>query len=39
VIAVCQFPGGIPGTENDYIALMEANVNAVVGALSASSAR
>jgi len=33
VVEVCQFPGGIPGTEGDYLALMDANVNAVAAAL------
>ena len=34
VVEVCQFPGGIEGTENDYIALMDANVEAIAKALS-----
>jgi zinc/manganese transport system substrate-binding protein len=35
VIDVCQFPGGLPGTANDYIALMDADVKAIVAGLSA----
>jgi len=35
VVDVCQFPGGIPGTEQDYIALMDADVKAIVAGLSA----
>jgi ABC-type Zn uptake system ZnuABC Zn-binding protein ZnuA len=34
VVDVAQFPGGLPGTEGDYIALMDANVRAVAGALA-----
>ena len=30
VIDVCQFPGGLPGTQNDYLALIDADVKAVV---------
>jgi len=33
VVDVCQFPGGLPGTQNDYIALMDADVKAIVGGL------
>ena len=36
VVQVCQFPGGLPGTELDYIALMDANVNAIADALAAA---
>lgn len=36
VVEVCQFPGGIPGTEGDYIALMDANVEAIAAALEES---
>jgi zinc/manganese transport system substrate-binding protein len=35
VVDVSQFPGGLPGTDNDYLALMDANVRAVAGALAA----
>jgi zinc/manganese transport system substrate-binding protein len=30
VVDVCQFPGGLPGTQNDYIALIDADVKAIV---------
>jgi zinc/manganese transport system substrate-binding protein len=33
VVDVCQFPGGLPGTQNDYIALMDADVKAIVAGL------
>jgi ABC-type Zn uptake system ZnuABC Zn-binding protein ZnuA len=33
VVHVCQFPGGLAGTEGDYISLMQANVEAVAHAL------
>ncbi len=33
---VCQFPGGLPGTANDYIALMDANVQAILAGLTAT---
>ena len=33
VVEVCQFPGGLPGTQNDYIALMDADVKAIVTGL------
>jgi len=33
VVNVCQFPGGLPGTDNDYLELMDANVKAVAAAL------
>jgi zinc/manganese transport system substrate-binding protein len=35
VVDVCQFPGGVPGTANDYVALMDADVKAIVAGLSA----
>jgi len=35
VVDVCQFPGGLPGTANDYIALMDADVKAIIAGLSA----
>jgi zinc/manganese transport system substrate-binding protein len=37
VIEVSQFPGGLPETENDYFALIDAVVNAVANALSGAS--
>jgi ABC-type Zn uptake system ZnuABC Zn-binding protein ZnuA len=33
VVDVCQFPGGLPGTKDDYIALMDADVKAIVAGL------
>jgi zinc/manganese transport system substrate-binding protein len=36
VVEVTQFPGGLPGTESGYLALMDANVHAVATALAAS---
>jgi len=33
VVDVCQFPGGLPGTQSDYIALMDADVKAIVAGL------
>lgn len=36
---VCQFPGGIKGTEGDYLALMDAVVNSVAAALDATKGR
>ncbi len=36
VVEVCQFPGGLPGTEGDYIALMDTNVEAIAAALEGS---
>ena len=30
VVDVCQFPGGLPGTQNDYLALIDADVKAIV---------
>jgi ABC-type Zn uptake system ZnuABC Zn-binding protein ZnuA len=35
VVDVCQFPGGLPGTKDDYIALMDADVKAIIAGLSA----
>jgi ABC-type Zn uptake system ZnuABC Zn-binding protein ZnuA len=35
VVDVCQFPGGLPGTADDYIALMDADVKAIIAGLSA----
>ncbi len=35
VVDVCQFPGGLPGTANDYIALMDADVKAIITGLTA----
>jgi len=35
VVDVCQFPGGLPGTKDDYLALMDADVKAIVAGLSA----
>ena len=36
VVDVCQFPGGLPNTQNDYIALIDADVKAIVAGLSAA---
>jgi zinc/manganese transport system substrate-binding protein len=36
VVDVCQFPGGLPGTQNDYIALMDADVKAIVAGLASA---
>ena len=36
VVDVCQFPGGLPGTEGDYIALLDADVKAIVAGLAGS---
>jgi len=36
VVDVAQFPGARPGTEGDYIALMDANVKAIAAALAAA---
>jgi ABC-type Zn uptake system ZnuABC Zn-binding protein ZnuA len=36
VVDVCQFPGGLPGTQNDYIALLDADVKAIIAGLSAA---
>lgn len=35
VVDVCQFPGGVPGTDRDYIALIDADVKAIVAGLQA----
>ena len=35
VVDVCQFPGGIPGTDRDYLALLDADVRAIVAGLQA----
>lgn len=35
VVDVCQFPGGLPGSD-DYVALLDADVNAVAAALAAA---
>jgi ABC-type Zn uptake system ZnuABC Zn-binding protein ZnuA len=36
VVDVCQFPGGLPNTQNDYIALIDADVKAIVAGLSSA---
>ena len=36
VVNVAQFPGSLPGTNGDYIALMDANVKAIAAALAAN---
>jgi ABC-type Zn uptake system ZnuABC Zn-binding protein ZnuA len=36
VVDVTQFPGGLPGTESGYVALMDGNVHAVAKALAAA---
>ena len=36
VVDVAQFPGGVKGTEGDYIALMDYLVNSVATALAAN---
>lgn len=36
VVKVAQFPGALPNTDNDYLALMDANVKAITAALSAT---
>jgi zinc/manganese transport system substrate-binding protein len=36
VVDVCQFPGGLPGTANDYMALMDADVKAIIAGLTAT---
>ena len=33
VVDVCQFPGGLPNTDDDYIAMIDANVKAIAAAL------
>lgn len=35
LVNVAQFPGGLPGTDKDYLKLMDANVRAIARALSA----
>ena len=30
VVDVCQFPGGLPGTDRDYLALLDADVRAIL---------
>jgi zinc/manganese transport system substrate-binding protein len=35
VVDVCQFPGGLAGTENDYVALIDADVKAIVAGFRA----
>ncbi len=39
VVEVCQFPGGIPGTDGDYFALMDANVNTIAHAFGGAPAQ
>ncbi|MDH3284360.1 MAG: metal ABC transporter substrate-binding protein [Acidobacteriota bacterium] len=39
VVDVCQFPGGLEGTELDYFALMDANVSAIARALGGAGPR
>jgi ABC-type Zn uptake system ZnuABC Zn-binding protein ZnuA len=36
VVDVCQFPGGLPGTQNDYLALIDADVKAIVAGFKAA---
>jgi ABC-type Zn uptake system ZnuABC Zn-binding protein ZnuA len=36
LVKVAQFPGGLPNTDNDYLALMDANVRAIAAALAAA---
>ena len=33
VVMVSQYPGGLPGTDGSYIALMDANIEAIAIAL------
>jgi zinc/manganese transport system substrate-binding protein len=35
VVDVCQFPGGLPGTDSDYVALLDADVKAIVAGFEA----
>ena len=35
VVDVCQFPGGLPGTDNDYLKLLDVDVKAIAAALGA----
>lgn len=39
VVAVGQFPGSLPGTEGDYLKLMDANVEAIASALEGAKGR
>jgi ABC-type Zn uptake system ZnuABC Zn-binding protein ZnuA len=39
VVEVCQFPGGLPGTDDDYFALIDAVVDAIADALGQAAAR
>ena len=36
VVDVCQFPGGLPGTDHDYLALIDADVKAIVAGFQAA---
>ena len=36
VVDVCQFPGGLPGTDGDYVALLDADVKTIATALAAA---
>jgi zinc/manganese transport system substrate-binding protein len=36
VVDVCQFPGGLSGTEGDYVGLLDADVKAIASALAAA---
>jgi ABC-type Zn uptake system ZnuABC Zn-binding protein ZnuA len=36
LVKVAQFPGGLPNTDDDYLALMDANVRALTTALAAA---
>jgi zinc/manganese transport system substrate-binding protein len=36
VVDVAQFPGGLPETDGDYVALIDADVRAIAGALAAA---
>jgi ABC-type Zn uptake system ZnuABC Zn-binding protein ZnuA len=36
VVDVCQFPGGLPATSNSYIALLDADVRAIIAGLTAT---
>jgi zinc/manganese transport system substrate-binding protein len=38
VASVAQFPGAFPGTENDYLALVDANVKSIASALGSAQA-
>ena len=35
VVDVAQFPGGLPGTEGDYVGLLDADVRVIAQALAA----